>query len=189
MKEQTLVLLKPDTVQRGIIGEILTRFEKTGLKIIGLKMIQADDSISGQHYTNDQAWLLSVGEKTIQSYKSKGVRIEKTSLQIGQDVRHMLIEFLKSSPTVAVCLEGHGAIEKVRTIIGSTAPSNAMPGTIRADYSLDSYTLADNKGRAVANLVHASDTKENAQREIKIWFSTNELCVYERADEYLLYGE
>ncbi|MBI4448490.1 nucleoside-diphosphate kinase [Candidatus Woesearchaeota archaeon] len=188
MKERTLILLKPDAVQRAIIGELLQRFEKTGLKIIGLKMVQATDAIAGEHYANDEAWLLSVGEKTKKSYESKGLKLDKTPHELGQNVRQMLIAFLKSSPTVAVCLEGHGAIEKIRSVIGSTAPIAATPGTIRGDYSLDSYQLADTKRRAITNLVHASDSKDNAEREIKIWFKSDELCPYERVDEFLLYG-
>ena len=188
MKERTLILLKPDAVQRAIIGELLGRFEKTGLKIIGLKMVQADTKMAGDHYFTDEEWLKSVGAKAKKSFESKGVKVDKTEKELGENVRNMLLTFLTSSPTVACCLEGHGAIDKIRQLIGSTAPSQALPGTIRGDYSLDSYQLADAKGRAIANLVHASDSVANANREIKIWFSEKDLCPYERADEFLLYG-
>lgn len=189
MKERSLVLLKPDAVQRGIIGDLISRFERAGLKPIGLKMVQADKDMAGRHYIDDESWLLSVGEKTKKSYESKGEKVTRTAKEIGLGVRAMLMDFLLSSPTVAICFEGHGAVDKIRQMIGSTAPSSASPGTIRGDYSLDSYKLADTSGRAVKNLVHASDSVENAKREIAVWFKDSELCPYERADEFLLYGK
>lgn len=187
MIEKTLVLLKPDAVQRGLIGEILSRFERPGFKVVGLKMCYASKETAGKHYADDEAWLTSVGEKSKKAAESKGQKITASPKELGQRVRQMLIEFITSSPTVAIVLEGHDVINKVRTIVGDTAPSKAAPGTIRGDYSFDSYGLADVSGRPIQNLIHASDSPESAKREIDIWFGKNELHPYQRVDEALLY--
>ena len=187
MKEKTFVLLKPDAVQRGLVGEIISRFEKSGFKVIGMKLIHADKETAGKHYADDEAWLKSVGAKTKKSYESKGIPMKETELQIGQRIRQQLMDFISLSPSVALCIEGHGAIEKIRLMCGSTAPINAAPGTIRGDFSFDSYGLSDKSGRPIQNLIHASDSRESAEREIKIWFNDKELYPYERVDEALLY--
>ena len=108
-------------------------------------------------------------------------------MEIGQRIRKSLMDFISMSPSVAVCIEGHGVIEKVRIIVGDTAPLNALPGTIRGDYSFDSYGLADDSGRPIQNLIHASDSVGSAEREIKIWFKEDEIHPYQRVDEGLLY--
>jgi len=187
MMERTLVLLKPDAVQRALIGEIMQRFEKAGLKVIGLKLVHASQDRAGEHYANDEEWLKSVGTKTKAAYQKKGVELPESELEIGQRIRKQLMDFISMSPAVAICLEGHAAIEKVRVMVGATAPLNAMPGTIRGDLAFDSYGLADDSGRPLQNLIHASDAKETAEREIKIWFNENELHPYQRVDEPLLY--
>lgn len=187
MIERTLVLLKPDAIQRALIGDILSRFEKTGLKIVGLKMVYANKDTAGKHYADDTEWLKSVGEKMIKSYKEKGVAINDPPEVIGQRVRQQLIDFITMSPSVAVCVEGHAAVEKARAIVGATAPLNAMPGTIRGDYAFDSYGLADKSGRPIQNLIHASDSVDKAKGEIDLWFKQDELHPYQRVDEGLLY--
>jgi nucleoside-diphosphate kinase len=187
MREKTLVLLKPDAVARGIVGEIITRFEKAGFKIIGMKLVNADRETAGKHYANDEAWLKSVGAKTKKSYAEKGIPLKESELEIGQRIRQQLIDFISMSPSVALCIEGHGAVEKIRIMCGSTAPVNASPGTIRGDYSFDSYQLADSSGRPLQNLIHASDSRESAEREISVWFRKEELHPYMRVDEALLY--
>ncbi len=187
MIEHTLVLLKPDAVQRALIGEILSRFERTGFKVVGLKMCYASKDIAGRHYADDEAWLVSVGEKAKKAAESKGQKVSGTPKELGQRVRQMLIEFITMSPTVAIVLEGHDVINKVRVIVGDTAPSKAAPGTIRGDFSFDSYGLADVSGRPIQNLIHASDAPESAKREIDIWFRKDEIHPYQRVDESLLY--
>lgn len=186
MMERTLVLLKPDAVQRALVGEVLRRFEQTGFKIIGLKMCYATKEQAGEHYADDDAWLQSVGEKAKKAFEARGETIADPK-EAGRKVRNMLMEFITMSPTVAICLEGHDVIGKVRTMVGDTAPNKASPGTIRGDFSFDSYGLADVSGRPIQNLIHASDAKESAEREIKIWFKDNELHPYSRVDEQLLY--
>ncbi len=187
MIERTLILLKPDAVQRALCGEIISRFERTGFKIIGLKMCYSSKETAGEHYANDEEWLKSVGAKTKKSYEAKGRLVDEDELSIGQRIRQQLMDFLMLAPVVAVCLEGHDVIDKVRLLTGATAPSAAVPGTIRGDYAFDSYGLADASGRPIQNLIHASDSKESAEREIKIWFKDAELHPYQRVDEALLY--
>lgn len=187
MIERTLVLLKPDAVQRAICGEIISRFERTGFKVIALKMCYSSKETAGQHYANDEEWLKSVGEKTKKSYAAKGKPVDEDALAIGKRIRQQLMDFLMLSPLIAVVLEGHDVIDKVRTLVGATAPSAAIPGTIRGDFSFDSYGLADASGRPIQNLIHASDSRESAEREIKIWFRDEELHPYQRVDEALLY--
>lgn len=187
MIESTLVLLKPDAVQRALIGEILSRFERTGFKIVGLKMCYATKDVAGRHYADDEAWLVSVGEKSKKAAESKGQKVASSPKELGQKVRQMLIEFITMSPTVAIVLEGHDVINKVRTIVGDTAPSRAAPGTIRGDFSFDSYGLADVSGRPIQNLIHASDSPDSAKREIAIWFMKDEIHPYQRVDEALFY--
>ena len=186
MIERTLVLLKPDAVQRALIGELVQRFERAGFKIVGLKMCYASKEIAGKHYADDEAWLKSVGEKAKKSFEARGEKIDD-ALQAGQRVRQMLIDFISMSPTVAIVFEGHDVINKVRLMVGDTAPNKASPGTIRGDFAFDSYGLADVSGRPIQNLIHASDSSENAKREISIWFKEDEVHPYQRVDESLLY--
>lgn len=187
MIERSLVLLKPDAVQRALIGEIISRFERTGFKVIALKLVNASKDDAGRHYADDESWLKSVGDKTKKSYEAKGTPVADDALTIGKRIRQQLIDFITMSPSVAIVLEGHDVVNKVRTIVGATAPSSALPGTIRGDFAFDSYGLADVSGRPIQNLIHASDSAESAKREIAIWFRSDELCPYQRVDEALLY--
>ena len=187
MIEKTLVLLKPDAVQRGLIGEIISRFERVGLKIIGLKLVYADEKIAGMHYANDEEWLLAVGNKALSSAKEKGFVEDRSAKQIGESVREMLISYLAMSPIIAMALEGHGAVKMVRKIVGETNPQKSLPGTIRGDYTTDSYELADFCKRPIQNLIHASESVSEATRELALWFKEEELHVWKRIDEELLY--
>ena len=154
MLEQTLVLLKPDAVQRAFIGEILARFEKTGLKIVAMKLVSATEELAKSHYT------------------------EELAQRRGEHVRMYNINFLLEAPIVAIVLEGLHAIEIVRKIVGPTEPKSAPPGTIRGDFAHMSYAHADAKKTVVRNLIHASSDKNDAEREIKVWFKPNEIFKY-----------
>ncbi|PIR93837.1 nucleoside-diphosphate kinase [Candidatus Falkowbacteria bacterium CG10_big_fil_rev_8_21_14_0_10_39_11] len=187
MKEKSLVLIKPDGVQRALVGEIIGRFERCGLKIIGLKVVKATQEIAGEHYANDEKWLLSVGEKAIEAAKKRGDEVTETAMEIGQRVRNQLMEYIAMSPVIAICIEGHNAVAKIRKLVGGTNPQDAEPGTIRGDYSIDSFKMADQSGRPIQNLIHASGEVAEAEREIKIWFKDEELFDWERADEALIY--
>lgn len=160
-KERTLVLLKPDAVQRNLVGEIVGRFERAGLKIVGMKFV------------------LPTKEQTYTHYKINPNLPEK--------ILNHLVKFLTASPVVAVVLEGNKAIPIARKLIGSTEPLQSDVGTIRGDYTLDSYGLADADGRAVRNLVHASASESDAEQEIKVWFANKELVNYRTVRERILY--
>ena len=148
--QKTLVLLKPDTIQRSIMGNIITRFENAGLKIVGMKMVWIDNDFSKKHY----------------------------SAHIKKPFYKSLEEFITFGPVVAMVIEGIESIETVRKIVGSTEPKKALPGTIRGDFAHHSYNYADKKGIAIKNLIHASDSLENANKEIKLWFKENEIHKY-----------
>ena len=182
--EQTLVILKPDVIQRGIVGDIITRFERVGLKIVGMKMLVPEDERLAKHYpTARRDFIEGMGNKTLNNYKELGLDAKSEfghadAYKIGLQIQKWLIDFMKSGPVIAIVLEGPHAIDVVRKIAGFTLPSAAQPGTIRGDYSFDSSALANSAKRTIRNLVHASGNKEEAEHEIPIWFDTGELHVY-----------
>lgn len=195
MKERTVVLVKPDGVKRGLVGEILTRFEKAGLKIAALKMVWVDKAMVKKHYPDSRAELLrGMGEKTLATYEKYGKDPKealgtKDALEIGRMVNQWNVDFLSSGPVVAILLEGLHAIDSARLIAGPTLPVFAPGGTIRGDYSIDSPALANEKKRAVRNLVHASGNTEEAKYEEELWFHKNEIHNYKRSDEDVMFGE
>lgn len=182
--ERTLVILKPDAVQRGIVGDIITRFEKVGLKIVGMKMVVPEDDRLTRHYpTTRREFIEGMGHKTLNNYKELGIDAKdhfghNDPYKIGLQVREWLVEFMKSGPVIAMVLEGPHAVETVRKIRGFTLPSAAQPGTITGDYSFDSSALANSAKRTIRNLVHASGDQEEAEYEIGIWFEADELHDY-----------
>mgnify|MGYP001199218708 CR=1 FL=1 len=187
MMEKSLVLIKPDGVQRSLVGEIIKRFENVGLKIIGMKMVYADKAMAGKHYADDDEWMKSVGEKAKKSYEKRGQPTKKTALEIGKTIRNQLMDYITMSPTVALALEGHNAIAMIRKLVGATAPSDSEPGTIRGDFCFDTYQFADETGRPIQNLIHASDAVDVGEREVALWFKNDELHVWKRVDEDLMY--
>lgn len=192
-KEQSLVLIKPDGVKRGLAGDIISRFEKMGLKIVGMKMIWVDKDFAGKHYPESRTELLEgIGKKTLDSYEKYGKDAgeefgTKDPVEIGKIVNSWNMEFLSSGPVVAMVIEGPHAIENVRAIVGATIPAFAVPGTIRGDFSLDSPALANVIKRAIRNLVHASGNAEEAKYEIQLWFRENEIYKYRRVEEGVMF--
>lgn len=158
--QQTLVLVKPDGVARGLTGEIIKRFERIGLKIVALKLVHVNMDHAKKHYTED------------------------ISNRHGEKVRNNLLDFITEGPVVAMILEGVDAIANVRKIVGATESKSALPGTIRGDYTHVSYSHADQKEMAVKNVIHASADENDAKVETALWFSIDELCDYKRSDEY-----
>lgn len=184
-QEKTLVIIKPDALQRGIVGDIITRFERVGLKIIGMKMLVPEDDRLAKHYPTDRReFIEGMGNKTLNNYKDLGIDPKEyfkdiSPYAIGMQVHEWLVEFMKSGPVIAMVIEGPHAIETVRKIRGFTLPSAAQPGTITGDYSFDSSALANAGKRTIRNLVHASGNAEEAEHEIPIWFDQDELHDYE----------
>jgi nucleoside-diphosphate kinase len=174
--ERTLVLIKPDAFKRGLVGEIISRFERVGLTLEGMKMLNATIEIVEKHYPDDKNWIKSVGKKTIDTYEKYNLNIiedlgTNDALKIGQLVRKWLIQHLTSGPVSVLILSGNHAVEIVRKIVGNTVPLFAELGTIRGDFSIDSPDLSAREKRVLLNLVHASETVEEAKREISLWFA------------------
>ncbi len=157
--QQTLVLIKPDGVQRGLIGEIIKRFEQRGLKIIGLKLVKVKEDLAKKHYSED------------------------ISKRRGEFVRNKLLKFITGESVIAIAIEGVDSIENVRKIVGDTESKIALPGTIRGDFSHVSFEHADNKEVAVKNIVHASANEEEAKSELALWFSIDEIHDYSRSED------
>lgn len=183
--ERTLIIIKPDAVQRGIVGDIITRFEKVGLKFVGMKMLIPENERLVKHYPeNRREFIEGMGQKTLANYKDLNINAKdffghEDPYKIGLAVHKWLVEFMRSGPVIAAVLEGPHAIETVRKIRGYTLPSKAQPGTITGDYSFDSSALANAAKRTIKNLVHASSSKNEAEHEISIWFDAEELHEYE----------
>jgi nucleoside-diphosphate kinase len=186
--ERSLVILKPDSIQRGLIGEILTRFEKKGLKITAMKMVWPTIEQARQHYDQPESAMIALGEKSIAAYKEKGIEETRTPIEIAKHVQKKLLTYLSAGPVVVMVIEGAHAIAHVRKIRGGTNPLNADVGSITADLTIDSYFIADDSERAVRNLVHASGTVDEAENEIKIWFTEEEIHNYDLAIEKVLYS-
>ena len=193
--ERTALIIKPDGVRRGLVGEILSRLERMGLKIIGLKMVKPSRAHIDDFYPKDKAWITRLGEKSLKTYKEYGVDPKKEvgtndPFGIGQKVRDWILEtWLSGAPVVVIAVEGVHAIANVRAMVGNTMPTFAQPGTIRGDFSIDSAVIANLVGRAVKNIVHASENKEEAEHEIEHWFAPEELHEYKRADEEVILGK
>ena len=176
MIEKTLVLIKPDAFQRGLSGEIISRFERVGLKLEKMKLIKPTKEIVARHYPDDEEWLKSIGEKTTKTYQKYNLNLTDDlgtddALKIGKTIREWLIQYVTSGSVIAILLSGNHAIEVVRKLVGNTVPIFAELGTIRGDYSIDSPDLADKEKRSIQNLVHASGNKQEAKKEIALWFS------------------
>lgn len=186
-KERTLVIIKPDGVQRGLIGEIIKRFERTGLKLTAIKMMVPTKEQCWTHYNKDDAWFIKKGERTIEDRKAKGMPVDKEAIDYGKDIILGLLKFMTSGPTVGMIWEGNKAVGIVTKLVGTTEPLTSDVGTIRGDLTLDSYEITNIDGRAVRNLIHCSDAPEAAEREIKIWFKPEEIMNYRLVQEQILY--
>lgn len=186
-KERTLVILKPDAVQRGLIGETIKRIENTGLKLVALKVAMATEEQLWQHYNKDDAWFQKKGERTIEERKAAGMPVDKEAIEYGKDIIRALVKFMTCGPIVPMVWEGNQAVGIVKKIVGATEPLSSDGGTIRGDYTLDSYELASLDERAVRNLIHCSDPVADAAREIPIWFNDSELLAYRLLAEQILY--
>ncbi len=187
-KEKTLLIFKPDILQRQIVGEIISRFERKGFKIVGMKMSVPSRELIGKHYIDDPKYLIDTGDRAKISAEARGEdTFNWNSLEKGKWIRESNINYLTCGPVIAMVLQGFGVIAGVRKMLGSTSPADGDVGTIRADFSLDSFALADEQGRVTRSMIHASDSVENAEREIGIWFNATEISEYETAAEKIFY--
>lgn len=186
-KEQTFVFIKPDGVQRSIIGDVITRFEKTGLKLVATKMFMADIERLTTHYGKSDTWYESKGQNTIRNLEERGMKATKPAVEYGKDIVRSLLKFMSAGPVVAMVWEGNSAVDVVTKLVGTTEPKSSDVGTIRGDMTVDSYKIASLDNRAVRNLMHCSDSPENAQAEINIWFKPEDLMNYRNVNDIILY--
>lgn len=186
--ERTLVIIKPDGVQRTLIGEVIKRYERVGLKLVGLKMFIATEELVTRHYKTDEEWIMKVGEKLVKNMKEKGYPLDtEDPHEHGARILARLIQYITSGPIVAMVWEGAHSVDVVRKITGGTEPRTSDVGTIRGDFMLDSYPMANTDGRAIRNIVHASGSVEEANNEIPLWFSEKELLSYRLVQEEIFY--
>jgi nucleoside-diphosphate kinase len=184
-EEKTFVLVKPDGVRKGLIGEVIKRFEQRDLKIVALEMFEPTHQMLDDHYPKDEAWKERLGNKTLSTYEKYGIDAmaelgTDDPKKIGELVRKWLLEFMTSAPLVRMVVQGVHAVDMVRKIAGPTMPYAADMGTLRGDYSNDSPAIANSEKRAVANILHASETPEEAEHEIKHWFGNSPVFKYKR---------
>ncbi|MCW1888409.1 MAG: nucleoside-diphosphate kinase [Candidatus Moranbacteria bacterium] len=186
-KERTLVIVKPDGVQRGLIGEILKRFERTGLKFVAMKFMLPQAEQCWKHYNKDEAWFMLKGNRIVEDRKNQGLSIDKEPLEYGKDIIQSNVDFFTSGPVLAFIIEGNQSVAIVKKLVGGTEPTTSDVGTIRGDFTVDSYALSSIDNRAVRNLVHCSDSPEEAEREIPLWFDESDPVSYRLIQEQVLY--
>ena len=185
--ERTFIIIKPDGIQRGLIGEIIRRIERTGLKLATLSLVQADEERLWKHYNKDEEWFLKKGTKIIEDRKRADMPIEKEPIDYGKDIIRVLVKFMVSGPVVMMVAQGNQAVAIVKKLVGETEPATSDVGTIRGDLTVDSYEIATIDDRAVRNLVHCSDAPEEAEREIALWLKEDQVLKYRLVNEQILY--
>ncbi len=174
-EERTFFMIKPDGVRKGLVGEVIKRIEQRDLKIVALEMFQPTKELIDTHYPKDDKWITRLGEKTLTTYEKYGMDPmedfgTKDPSKIGPHIRQWLVDYMVSAPLVRGVAQGVHAVDMVRKIAGPTMPYLADMGTIRGDFSNDSPALANAEKRAVMNIVHVSETPDEAGHEIKHWF-------------------
>lgn len=186
-KERTFVIVKPDGVQRSLLGEIIKRYERTGLKLVGVKFWLADEATFWKHYNKADEWFLKKGTKIVEDKKAAGLPVEKEPIEYGKDIIRQLVKFMTAGPVLMMVWEGNQAVAVVTKITGTTEPATSDVGTIRGDFTVDSYGISAVDDRAVRNLIHCSDSVSEAEREIGLWFKPEELVNYRLMAEEMLY--
>jgi nucleoside-diphosphate kinase len=187
-QEKSLVIIKPDGVQRTLIGEVIRRIERVGFKLVALKFeIPTKDKVA-EHYTIDPEWILKTGEKALQAKEKNGEDIKDIDpLSYGKTILHKLQNYITSGPIVIMVWQGAHVVDVVRKIVGGTEPKTSDVGTIRGDFVHDSYEISNLEDRSVKNVVHASSSVEDAQKEIAVWFEPKEIMSYRLIAEEILY--
>lgn len=194
--QRTFCMIKPDGVMRGLVGDIICRIEKSGLKVVALKMEKADEDLVRRHYPmSDEAWVYRLGEKSLSGFDNleniDALEILGTTdkAALGKEVTESLVSYLTSGPVVCMVIEGIQAIDMVRKLAGHTLPFKADVGTIRGDYSVDSPAIANAEKRSIHNLFHASENTQEAENEIALWFGKDKTHSYTRSGEDIMYSK
>ena len=194
-KQRTFCMIKPDGVMRGLVGEIIHRIEKSGLKVVAMKMITPTEEMVRKHYPmSDQAWLDRLGDKGLSTFSDLGIDPKEhlgtdDKSKIGANVAESLVAYMTSGPVVAMIVEGIQAVDMVRKLAGHTLPFKAELGTIRGDFSVDSPAIANVEGRSIHNLFHASETQDEARNEVSLWFGEEGVQTYLRSGEDTMYSK
>lgn len=189
-QERTFVMLKPDAVQRGLIGELVKRFEATGLKCSAMKMFMADEARLFEHYNKNEEWFMTKGTRIVADLKEQGKEVTKEPIEYGKDIIRANAVFMMQAPLVAMVWEGNQAAVVIKKLVGSTEPATSDVGTVRGDLTVDSYSHAAYEDRAVRNLIHCTDPEDGpqeAEREIALWFKEEEIMSYTTAQETIMY--
>ncbi len=191
-QQQTLILVKPDGVKRGLVGEVMSRIERRGLKVVALKMVSVDRAHLEKHFPSSDEWVDRLGDKGLKTFADYDLDVMEymgtdNRSEIGKMVKETLYAYMTSGPIVAAVIEGLHAIDMVRKVAGHTLPVFAEMGTIRGDYSVDSPAIANTEKRAIYNIMHASETPEEAANEISLWFKPEEIHSYKRAEEDVMF--
>jgi nucleoside-diphosphate kinase len=185
--ERTLVILKPDAVQRSLVGEIIKRIERTGLKFVAFKFGVATEEQLVRHYNKGDTWFLEKGTRIVNDRKAHNLPIEKEAVLYGKEIIDSIVKFMTAGPTLTMVVQGNESVVIVKKIVGATEPKTSDVGTIRGDYTVDSYDHSSVQSRAVRNLVHCSESPEEAEREIAVWFKPEEILKYRLVQEQILY--
>ncbi len=191
-KQRSLILIKPDGTQRQINGKIIQRFERAGLKIVAMKFLMASRQMVIDHYPSEDEWLSVVGNRTLDDYSKRRIDPKTVfgsddAIEIGRAIKEWLVDYVTGGPTLAIVIEAYDAIAVVRKIVGATIPSVANPGTIRGDFSHDNVELANEQLRPLYNIIHASGSPDEAEGEIKVWFTEDEIMDYHKLDEDFMF--
>lgn len=193
--ERTYCMIKPDGVMRGLVGEIVHRLEKAGLKVVAMKMLVPTEEQVRKHYpASDEAWVQRLGEKSLSGFDNLDatpmeVLGSEDKMELGKGVVESLIQYMQSGPVVCMVVEGIQAVEMVRKLAGHTLPFKADVGTIRGDFSVDSPAVANAEKRSIHNLFHASETPAEAENEIKLWFGDEKINHYDLAGSATMYSK
>lgn len=194
--ERTFCMIKPDGVMRGLVGEIIHRLEKAGLKVVAMKMLVPSEELVKAHYpSSDEAWVQRLGQKSLMGFEGiEGVDAKEAmgsddEMVLGQGVVESLVHYMQSGPVVAMVVEGIQAVDMVRKLAGHTLPFKADVGTIRGDFSVDSPSVANVEKRSIHNLFHASETQSEAEKEIKLWFGEEPVYDYDLGNDSVMYSK
>jgi nucleoside-diphosphate kinase len=179
--ERTLLMIKPDGVNRKLIGEVIKRVEQSDLKIAAMKMQKPTKEFGERFYPDIDEWYKSVGDRAKTAFEKQNLDVKKyygtdIPIEMGKVVKKWLVDFISSGSVVAMVVEGENAIQRVRKLCGNTYPDLADKGTIRGDLGTDTVEKANSEGRSIQNIVHASGSKEEAEKEINLWFKEKEIC-------------
>lgn len=185
--ERSLVLIKPDGVQRSLVGEIIKRIERTGLKFTAFKLLIPNRDQLVRHYNKQEEWFKSKGERVVADRKAHGLPVEKEAIEYGKEIIDLIVNFMTAGPVLAFVVQGNEAVAVVKKLTGATEPKTSDVGTIRGDYTVDSYDHSSVQNRAVRNLLHCSESPEEAEREIAVWFTPAEIVNYKHLQEKMLY--